>query len=80
MDIKPNKPIKTEEDYDWALAEIAPYFDAVPVIGTTEAERFDVLTNLISAYESKNYPMESFNPADSIETSMEGKTCTEKRG
>ncbi|WP_299209199.1 XRE family transcriptional regulator [uncultured Tateyamaria sp.] len=70
MDIK---PIRTEEDYDWALAEIAPYFDEVPAKGTAEADRFDVLADLISAYEAKNHPMEALNPVDFIATFMEEK-------
>jgi len=68
MDIR---PIRTEEDYDWALAEISTYFDAVPEKGTTDADRFDVLTDLISSYEAKHYPMEALNPVELIATFME---------
>ncbi len=68
MDIR---PIRTEEDYDWALAEVAPYFEAVPEKGTAEADRFDVLTDLISSYEAKHYPMEALNPVEFITTFME---------
>ena len=68
MDIR---PIRTEIDYDWALAEIAPYFDAVPKQGTPDADRFDVLAALISAYESKHYRIEPLSPVDLIATYME---------
>lgn len=68
MDIR---PIRTEDDYDWALDEIAQYFDDIPEKGTDEADRFDVLADLISAYEHKNYPMEALNPVDMISTYME---------
>jgi HTH-type transcriptional regulator/antitoxin HigA len=68
MDIR---PIRTEEDYNWALAEIAPYFDDVPEKGTPNADRFDVLADLISAYEARNYVMEALNPVDLISTYME---------
>ena len=68
MDIR---PIRTEEDYDWALAEISPYFDAIPEKGTKEADRFDVLADLISSYEAKHHPMGTLNPVDMIATYME---------
>lgn len=68
MDIK---PIRTEADYDWALSEISPYFDAVPEPGTAEADRFDILADLIAAYEAKHHPMEPLNPVDMIAAYME---------
>ena len=43
------RPIKTEADYDWALKEIARYFDVQPKLGTAEGDRFDVLATLIEA-------------------------------
>ena len=68
MDIR---PIKTEEDYWWALAEVEPYFDCVPDEGTPEADRFDVLTELISAYEARHHPIEPLSPIELIEAYME---------
>lgn len=68
MDIK---PIRTEADYDWALSEISPYFDAVPELGTAEADRFDILADLIATYETKQYSIESLNPVEMIAAYME---------
>lgn len=68
MDIR---PIRTEADYDWALAEIAPYFDEVPAPGTTEADRFDILADLISAYEARHHPIEALGPVEMIAAYME---------
>jgi len=68
MDIK---PIRTEADYDWALSEISPYFDTVPEPGTAEADRFDILADLIAAYEAKHHPMEPLNPVEMIAAYME---------
>ena len=68
MDIR---PIRTEEDYDWALSEIAPYFDDIPEKGSSEADRFDVLADLIAAYEIKHHPIDAPNPVDYITTFME---------
>src|SRR6185437_294947 len=47
------RPIHTETDYDAALAEIAPYFEREPRAGTKAADRFDILSALIGAYEDK---------------------------
>ncbi len=41
------RAIRTEADYDWALAEIERYFLKEPEPGTPAAERFDVLAALI---------------------------------
>jgi HTH-type transcriptional regulator/antitoxin HigA len=63
MDIR---PIRTEDDYDWALAEIAAYFDGPPRLGTPEADRFDVLAALIETYEAKAWPIEPLDPVETI--------------
>lgn len=65
------RPIRTEADYDWALAEIAPYFDDVPALGTPEADRFDVLADLIAAYEARYHAIEPLSPVDLIAGYME---------
>jgi HTH-type transcriptional regulator/antitoxin HigA len=56
MDVR---PIRTETDYDWALAEITPYFEHPPAPGSPDADRFDVLAALIEAYEAKAWPIET---------------------
>ena len=61
MDIR---AIRTEADYDWALAEIERYFEQEPDAGSEDAERFDILAALIDAYEAKRWPIE---PADAVE-------------
>ena len=68
MDIR---PIRTEEDYGWALTEVERYFDHVPDAATPEADRFDVLIELISAYEARHHPIEPLSPVEFIETYME---------
>ncbi|MDX8535200.1 XRE family transcriptional regulator [Mesorhizobium sp. VK25A] len=65
------RPIKTEADYDWAIAEIAHYFEEEPAVGSPEADRFDVLAALIEAYEAKHYPIEEPDPVDAIVAHME---------
>ena len=65
------RPIKTEADYDWALKEIARYFDVQPKPGTAEGDRFDVLATLVEAYEEKHWPIDPPDPVDAIKYRME---------
>ena len=68
MDVR---PIKTEADYDWALAEIERYFDAEPEPGTPESQRFDVLASLIEHYESRAWPIGLPDTVEAIRHRME---------
>lgn len=67
MDIR---PIRTAADHEWAIAEIAPYFDNPPAPGTPEADRFDVLADLIEAFEDRNFPISPLEPVDFIHAHM----------
>ena len=49
------RAIRTEEDYDAALARIEELFDAKE--GTPEEEQLEVLVDLVSVYEGINYPI-----------------------
>lgn len=64
------RPIRSEADYDWALAEISHYFENEPKRGTPEADRFDVLAALIGAYEDEVWPIEAPNPVETIKAFM----------
>jgi len=50
------KPIKTNADYEAALAEIERLIDAVP--GTPQGDRLDILVTLVEACEAKNFQIE----------------------
>jgi HTH-type transcriptional regulator / antitoxin HigA len=65
------RAIRTEDDYNWALAEIETYFDNEPKPGTADSDRFDVLAGLIEAYEAKHWPIEPADPIEAIQYSME---------
>ncbi|WAJ31545.1 helix-turn-helix domain-containing protein [Antarcticirhabdus aurantiaca] len=65
------RALRTEADYDWALSEVAAYFEREPVRGTPEAERFDVLSDLIAAYEARHWPIEAPDPVEAIRETME---------
>jgi HTH-type transcriptional regulator/antitoxin HigA len=49
MDVK---PIKTEADYEAALAEIERLFDAKPE--TPEGDRLEILAALVEIYEDEH--------------------------
>ncbi len=68
MDVR---PIVTESDYEWALAEVAPYFDNEPAPGTEAAARFTVLSILIGAYEDKQWRIEAPDPIDAVRAVMQ---------
>ncbi len=64
------RAIRTEADYDWALAEIEPYFEQQPAPGSPEADRFDVLAALIKAYEDEHQPIDAPDPVETIKEWM----------
>lgn len=65
------RPIKTEADYDWAIAEVTAYFDNQPEPGTADGDRFDVLSALIEAYENEHHPISAPDPIETIKAYME---------
>ena len=73
MDIK---PIKTESDYEAALAEIERLMGAEP--NTPEGDKLDVLTTLVETYEDKHYPIDPPDPIEAIIHEMESKGLTRK--
>lgn len=60
------RAIRTEADYDWALAEIEPYFERQPEPASPEADRFDVLAALVKVYEDQHHPIEAPDPVETI--------------
>lgn len=63
------KPIRTEADYDAALAEVERLWGAKS--GTPEGDRLDVLATLIEVYEAKHHPMDPPDPVEAIKFRME---------
>ncbi|MGH7045796.1 MAG: helix-turn-helix domain-containing protein [Stellaceae bacterium] len=51
------EPIRTEADYDNALAEVGRLWGARS--GTSEGDRLNVLATLIDTYESEHDPIDS---------------------
>ena len=58
------RPIKTEQDYDTALAEIEALWGADA--DTPDGDKLDVLITLVEAYESKHHPIAPPDPVEAI--------------
>lgn len=65
------KPIKTESDYQSALAEIERLFDTEP--GTAEGDRLEILTTLVEAYEEQRYDIPQPDPIEAIKYYLESR-------
>ena len=72
------RPIRTEEDYEDALARIAELMDALsPPEGQIEDEadprrvELDVLSDLVEQYEDRHYPMDFPSPIAAMEFQMD---------
>ena len=63
------KPVRTEADYDAAVARIGELMDAAP--GTPEGEELDLLGDLVLFYESQHVEKELPTPVAAIEFRME---------
>jgi HTH-type transcriptional regulator/antitoxin HigA len=70
------KPIKTERDYRAALKLAEALWDAPE--GSAEADRLDVLTLLIQAYEAKHHPVRDPDPVDFLLYVMEQRGLSRK--
>ncbi len=66
MDIR---PIRTEKDYQWALARIAELMDAKA--GTEAGDELDILATLVDAHEGAHYAIEPGDPVEAILFRME---------
>lgn len=63
------KPIRTEEDYEAALARIEEIFEAE--FDSPEGKELDILVDLVELYESKHVPMGYPDPIEAIKFRME---------
>ena len=57
--------VRTEADYDMALARISALLGAEPY--SAEDEELDRLSTLVEMYEAEHYPMEDPDPASLLE-------------
>ncbi len=70
------KPIKSETDYEDALIEIEKLFDVRP--GTPEADRLEILTALVEAFENQHYAIPLPDPVEAIAYFLESRGLSRK--
>ncbi|PIW30679.1 MAG: hypothetical protein COW30_01500 [Rhodospirillales bacterium CG15_BIG_FIL_POST_REV_8_21_14_020_66_15] len=70
------KPIKTEHDYNQALARIDELMDAEP--DTPEGDELDVLSMLVDHYESRHFPLDPPDPIEALLFRMDQLGLTRK--
>jgi HTH-type transcriptional regulator/antitoxin HigA len=70
------KPIRTNADYEAALAEVERLWGAKS--GTPNGDRLDVLATLIEAYEDRQYPLDPPDPIEAIKFRMEQQGLTRR--
>ncbi len=63
------KPIKTNEDYEQAMARLEKLFDARK--GTQQGDELEVLSMLVEKYEDENFPIDLPDPVEAIKFRME---------
>ena len=63
------KPIRSEEDYEDALARLGEIFQAED--GTLDGDERDILADLIEVYEERHYPIGLPSPVVAIEFQMD---------
>lgn len=74
--MKDLRPIRSERDYEHALAEVEELWGAKA--GTPKGDRLDILATLIEAYETEHYPMDPPDPIEAIKFRMEQQGLTRK--
>ncbi len=65
------RAIRNDDDLAWAIAEVSQYFDNLPDPLSTDGMRFDILSDLIEAYEDRHYPIDAPEPVELIKAHME---------
>jgi HTH-type transcriptional regulator/antitoxin HigA len=65
------RPLRSEADYDAALAAIERYFEHEPKPGTKAADRFHLLALVIEDCENRRWPIEPPDPVAAIRWRMD---------
>lgn len=72
------KVIKSDADYEVALAGIARLLDYECAPGTPEADELELLTLLVREYESSHYPIGVPDPIEAIKFRMEQQNLSQR--
>lgn len=77
LDAPPLRLLRTEAEYDAAVAEIASLMDQEPAPGTPAHDRLDVLSLLVGAYDDAHYSMgDVATPQDVLDLLLEQNGAT----
>ena len=70
------RPIRSKREHQAALKDAEALWDSPE--GSPEADRLEVLTLLIEAYEHEHFPIEDPDPIDFLQHVMEARELTRK--
>jgi HTH-type transcriptional regulator / antitoxin HigA len=65
------KPIHNESQYKASLKAVSPFFENEPLLGSPDADFFEIMLTLIESYEGKNFPIDLPDPIEAIKFRME---------
>lgn len=71
------KPIKTEEEYNNALAHIYELMQSEIEEGSAKSDELEILSILVKEYELVHYPIPLPNPLDAIKFRMDQMNLSE---
>ena len=72
------KPIKTEDQYEKALARVYELMQTDINVDSAESDELEVLSILVKEYETEHYPIPAPNPLEAIKFRMEQMDMSEK--
>ncbi|SRR5258708_8581002 len=72
------KPIKTEDQYNQALARIYELMQTDVKEDSVQSDELEVLSILVKEYETDHYPMPSPNPLEAIKFRLDQMGLSEK--
>ncbi len=70
------RPIRSEADYDEALANIDQLWGAKP--GSTRGDKLEVLLVLVDAYEAEHHPIDPPDPIEAIKFRIDHQNLSRK--
>lgn len=71
------KPIKTEEEYNGALARVYELMQTDIMEGSADSDELEILSILVKEYELIHYPVAYPNPLEAIKFRMEQMNLSE---
>ncbi|HWZ02883.1 MAG TPA: helix-turn-helix domain-containing protein [Mucilaginibacter sp.] len=72
------KPIKTEDQYNMALARVYELMQTDIIENSPEGDELEVLGILVEAYEKEHYPIPAPNPLEAIKFRLDQMGLSEK--